>query len=116
MYDSGKMTGKYVSDFSDPDLMGHPRHIVLPHLGASTEEAEENSAAMAAETIISFLETGEDPSCRGMAVHWIILESMTKDICTVLENMTGCYWLLICRIVHVKRLHALFCVPIRLRY
>ena len=57
-YDAGKLTGKYVSDFSDPDLMGHPRHIVLPHLGASTEEAEENSAAMAAETLMDFLETG----------------------------------------------------------
>lgn len=58
MYDSGAKTGKYVSDFSDPVLMGHPRHIVLPHLGASTGEAEENSAAMAADTIKSFLETG----------------------------------------------------------
>jgi len=57
-YDSGKLTGKYVSDFSDPDLMGHPRHLVLPHLGASTEEAEENSASMAAETLMDFLETG----------------------------------------------------------
>ena len=38
--------------------MGHPRHIVLPHLGASTEEAEENSAAMAAETMMEFLQTG----------------------------------------------------------
>lgn len=57
-YDSGVLTGKYMSDFSDPDLMGHPRHIVLPHLGASTEEAEENSAAMAATTMMDFLETG----------------------------------------------------------
>ena len=57
-YDNGTLTGKYISDFSDPDLMGHPRHIVLPHLGASTEEAEENSAAMAATTMMDFLETG----------------------------------------------------------
>ena len=57
-YDSGMLTGKYMSDFSDPDLMGHPRHIVMPHLGASTEEAEENSAAMAATTMMDFLETG----------------------------------------------------------
>ena len=57
-YDNGTLTGKYISDFSDPDLMGHPRHIVLPHLGASTEEAEENSAAMAAATMMDFLETG----------------------------------------------------------
>ena len=57
-YDSGALTGKYISDFADADLMGHPRHIVLPHLGASTEEAEENSAAMAASTMMDFLETG----------------------------------------------------------
>jgi len=57
-FKDGSKTGKYMSDFSCPDLMGHPRHVVLPHLGASTEEAEENSAAMAAETVKSFLETG----------------------------------------------------------
>lgn len=58
MYDSGAMTGKYVSDFADEHLNGHPKHIVMPHLGASTEEAEENSAMMAAETIMLFLQTG----------------------------------------------------------
>ena len=58
MYKRGSLTGKYVSDFADPNLSGHPRHLVLPHLGASTEEAEDNSAAMAAETIMEFLETG----------------------------------------------------------
>jgi D-3-phosphoglycerate dehydrogenase len=58
LYQSGKMTGKYISDFADADLMGHPRHLVLPHLGASTGEAEENSAAMAADTIKAYLETG----------------------------------------------------------
>jgi D-3-phosphoglycerate dehydrogenase len=47
-----------VSDFADPFLSGHPKHLVLPHLGASTEEAEDNSAAMAADTIKDFLETG----------------------------------------------------------
>ena len=71
MYDQGTLTGKYISDFSDPDLMNHPRHLVLPHLGASTEEAEENSAAMAADTIKDFLLTGTDrpivvPTCQQM--------------------------------------------------
>lgn len=53
-----QLTGKYVSDFADPFLSGHPKHLVLPHLGASTEEAEDNSAAMAADTLMDFLETG----------------------------------------------------------
>jgi hypothetical protein len=38
--------GKYVSDFADPYLHNHPKHLVIPHLGASTEEAEDNSAAL----------------------------------------------------------------------
>ncbi len=58
MYNNGQLTGKYVSDFADPFLSGHPRHLVLPHLGASTEEAEENAAAMAADTVMDFLEHG----------------------------------------------------------
>jgi len=58
MYESGSKTGKYVSDFSDEFLNGHPKHIVLPHLGASTAEAEENSAIMAADTIMLYLQTG----------------------------------------------------------
>lgn len=57
-YDRGEKTGKYISDFADDALMGHPKHMVLPHLGASTAEAEENSAAMAADTIMDFLESG----------------------------------------------------------
>ena len=58
MYKAGRLTGKYISDFADPFLSGHPKHLVIPHLGASTEEAEDNSAAMAAETVKDFLETG----------------------------------------------------------
>lgn len=58
MYNSGALTGKYISDFADPYLQGHAKHLVLPHLGASTEEAEDNSAAMAADTVMDFLETG----------------------------------------------------------
>lgn len=57
-YDSKMLTGKYISDFTDEALRDDPHLIVLPHLGASTEEAEDNSAAMAAETLMDFLETG----------------------------------------------------------
>jgi D-3-phosphoglycerate dehydrogenase len=54
--DSGN--GRYVCDFPDDELWDHKNAIVLPHLGASTEEAEESAAAMAADTIRDFLETG----------------------------------------------------------
>jgi len=55
--DSGALNA-YVSDFPTPALLDHPRAIVLPHLGASTEEAEDNSAAMVAEQIRDYLEYG----------------------------------------------------------
>jgi D-3-phosphoglycerate dehydrogenase len=48
----------YVADFPVPGLTDNPRVRLTPHLGASTEEAEENCAVMAANQLISFLETG----------------------------------------------------------
>lgn len=50
--------GRYVSDFPDDLLWDHENAIILPHLGASTEEAEDAAASMAADTIRSYLETG----------------------------------------------------------
>ncbi len=50
--------GRYVSDFPDDLLWDHKNAIILPHLGASTEEAEDAAAAMAAETIKCYLENG----------------------------------------------------------
>ena len=55
---SGKFTGIYCSDFPNEIIQGHKQCITIPHLGASTKEAEENSASMAADTIMNFLETG----------------------------------------------------------
>ena len=55
--ESGKL-GKYVSDFPRPDLLGREDVISMPHIGASTNEAEENCAIMAADQLIDFLENG----------------------------------------------------------
>ena len=55
--DSGHLHA-YICDFPTRALKVHPRAITLPHLGASTGEAEENCAAMAAETLRDFLENG----------------------------------------------------------
>jgi D-3-phosphoglycerate dehydrogenase / 2-oxoglutarate reductase len=55
--DSGRLRG-YVSDFPTPQLMAHPKVIVLPHLGASTLEAEENCAVIVAEQLREYLEHG----------------------------------------------------------
>lgn len=50
--------GGYTTDFADEKLLHHPQILVLPHLGASTEEAEINCAKMAARTLKRFLEDG----------------------------------------------------------
>ena len=49
---------KYVSDFPNATTAGQPGVIVIPHLGASTEESEDNCARMAVKEIRDFLENG----------------------------------------------------------
>ncbi|WP_306700374.1 NAD(P)-dependent oxidoreductase, partial [Treponema endosymbiont of Eucomonympha sp.] len=66
---SGKVAS-YVSDFASEDMLAHPKVLCLPHLGASTPEAEENCARMAAKQVRDFLEKGavansvNFPECR----------------------------------------------------
>ena len=50
--------GRYVCDFPEPVFMGNDRVIAMPHIGASTEESEDNCAVMAAEQIMDYLEHG----------------------------------------------------------
>jgi D-3-phosphoglycerate dehydrogenase len=47
-----------VSDFPAQKLIGHPQVISLPHLGASTREAEDNSAVMVVDQVRDYLEQG----------------------------------------------------------
>jgi D-3-phosphoglycerate dehydrogenase len=67
--DSGQLHA-YVSDFPTPELIAHPKVVALPHLGASTAEAEENCAIMVAENLKDYLENGNIrfsvnfPECR----------------------------------------------------
>ena len=67
--DSGHLHA-YVSDFPTPELVAHPKVTALPHLGASTSEAEENCAIMVAENLKDYLENGNIrysvnfPECR----------------------------------------------------
>jgi D-3-phosphoglycerate dehydrogenase len=55
--DRGQL-GSYICDFPTRASKDHPRVVALPHLGASTGEAEENCAVMVAETLRDFLENG----------------------------------------------------------
>jgi D-3-phosphoglycerate dehydrogenase len=54
----GGKLGKYVCDFPEPALLGNPDVIAMPHIGASTEESEENCAVMAADQLMDYLENG----------------------------------------------------------
>ena len=55
--EAGKVK-KYMTDFATPTLAGNPHCVVLPHLGASTEEAEDNCAVMAVQETRDYLENG----------------------------------------------------------
>ncbi len=49
---------KYIADFPSPGLIGRNDVILMPHIGASTDEAEDNCAIMAADQLRDFLENG----------------------------------------------------------
>jgi len=55
--ENGKLR-KYIADFPSPELIGRDDVILMPHIGASTGEAEDNCAIMAAEQLRDFLENG----------------------------------------------------------
>lgn len=55
--DSGPL-GRYVCDFPHGTILRHPKVVALPHLGASTREAEDNCAVMVADQLRDYLEHG----------------------------------------------------------
>ncbi len=74
--DGGQLR-KYIADFPAPGLIGRDDVILMPHIGASTEEAEDNCAVMAADQMRDFLENGN------------IRNSVNFPL-TQLEHVTGC--------------------------
>ncbi|PGY08322.1 phosphoglycerate dehydrogenase [Bacillus sp. AFS031507] len=54
----GGKVGKYITDFPNENVLKMKNAIPIPHLGASTQESEENCAIMAARQVKNFLETG----------------------------------------------------------
>jgi D-3-phosphoglycerate dehydrogenase len=55
--ESGKLHA-FITDFPTPETIAHPKVVALPHLGASTAEAEENCAMMVADNVRDYLENG----------------------------------------------------------
>lgn len=108
-FSEGKIS-KYITDFPTERFQAHPQVMNLPHLGASTEEAEENCAMMAAEEISDYLENGNIknsvnfPACSmgipRAAGRIAVIHKNTNDAITVIttacnelavkiENMTA---------------------------
>lgn len=78
--DAGRL-GAYVSDFPVNQTRHHPKCITLPHLGASTEEAEENCAIMVADQIRDFLENGNVHNSVNFPEVWLARSTAHRLVC-----------------------------------
>ena len=92
---SGKVR-RYVTDFPDGDIATYPGVIAFPHLGASTEESEENCAYMAAMQLKDYLENGNIKNSvnfpevnfpRGMGQKRVVV--LHKNIPSMLAQISG---------------------------
>jgi D-3-phosphoglycerate dehydrogenase len=82
--------GKYVADFADEALFGHPKVIQIPHLGASTAEAESNSASMAADEVMDFIQTGTIVNSVNFPTVRLPRTAAAKSrLCVVNKNVPG---------------------------
>ena len=95
--ESGKVA-KYVTDFANPTVAGKKNVIVTPHLGASTEESEDNCAVMAVKEIKDFIENGNVknsvnyPACdAGICQDAGRLTVCHKNIPNMLTQFTGMF-------------------------
>ena len=85
--DTGKVSG-YMTDFPSEALLGRPGVICTPHLGASTPEAEDNCAVMAAQEISDYLKNGNITHSVNMPeVHQP--RAGGKRICIIHKNEPG---------------------------
>ncbi len=94
---SGKIR-KYISDFANPTTAGQPGCIVMPHLGASTEESEDNCAVMAVEQMMDYLENGNIknsvnyPACdMGICSQAGRVAIFHKNIANMITKFTACF-------------------------
>ena len=83
--DSGQLAA-YVCDFPSRNLLGHDKVIALPHLGASTAEAEDNCAIMVADQLRDFLENGNIRNSVNMP-EVVVPRSQGARFCIVNENV-----------------------------
>ncbi|MBR5766384.1 MAG: phosphoglycerate dehydrogenase [Lachnospiraceae bacterium] len=89
---------KYVSDFPNPTTAGKEGCIVIPHLGASTEESEDNCAKMAVKELMNYLENGNIvnsvnfPGCdMGVCTNAGRIAIMHKNVANMISKFTGVF-------------------------
>lgn len=80
---------QYVCDFPVPELIGHKQVIALPHIGASTAEAEENCAIMAVDQLKDYLENGNILNSVNFPATQMARSSETCRITFTNENVSG---------------------------
>lgn len=94
--DTGKIA-RYVTDFPNPKTAGHAKCIVIPHLGASTEESEDNCAVMAVNEMMDYLENGNIknsvnyPACdMGVCKTVGRIAVFHKNVVNMISQLTTC--------------------------
>ena len=81
--ESGKVA-KYMTDFPNPKIAGFKNVVALPHLGASTEESEDNCAIMACKEIKDFIDNGNIKN----SVNY---PNVNMGVCTDVARITICH-------------------------
>lgn len=81
--DAGKIR-RYMTDFANPKVAGHKNVICTPHLGASTEESEDNCAVMAVKEIRNFIENGN-------IVNSVNYPRCDAGVCQYASRVTVCH-------------------------
>ena len=84
---SGKVS-RYVTDFATPELIGVQGAILIPHLGASTEESEDNCAVMAALQMDDYLQNGNIKNSVNFPALSMPRSGDTR-LCVLHENIPG---------------------------
>ena len=95
--ESGKIR-RYVSDFPNPTTAGQKGCIVIPHLGASTEESEDNCAKMAVDEMMNYLYNGNIknsvnyPNCdMGVCAQAGRVAIFHKNVANMITKFTACF-------------------------
>ena len=83
---SGKVA-KYVTDFGNDKILGEEGVIVIPHLGASTPESEDNCAVMACNQIKDYIENGNIVNSVNFPNLSLERAAGTKRVCVLSKNV-----------------------------